>query len=274
MAYDLVVRNGTVIDGTGGPRRQADVAVVGGSIAAVGKIGESGLEELDAEGHVVTPGFVDGHTHMDAQVFWDELGTSSCWHGITTAVMGNCGFTLAPARPDERALVVRNLERAEDISADAMAQGITWTWATFGEYLNAIDATRKGINYACLIGHSALRTWAMGQRAFTDVATADDLEVMERELVDGLHAGAVGFSTSRSATHATPEGRPVASRLASWEEVTALVDVVARSSGAGFQLAAEFLQKCWVQGIPSNASTTNDGSNIWLFRVAFRSYLG
>ncbi len=241
MAYDLVIRNGTVIDGTGAPRRQASVAVVGSRIAAVGKIDESGREEIDAEGCVVSPGFVDGHTHMDAQVFWDELGTSSCWHGVTTVVMGNCGFTLAPARPDGRALVVRNLERAEDISADAMAEGIVWTWATFGEYLDAVDATAKGINYACCIGHSALRTWAMGERAFSDPASSDDLAVMERELIDGLHAGAVGFSTSRSPSHATPDGRPVASRLASWEEVEALVDVVRRTSSAGFQLAAEFL---------------------------------
>jgi N-acyl-D-aspartate/D-glutamate deacylase len=204
--------------------------------------------------------------------------------------MGNCGFTLAPARPDERALVVRNLERAEDISADAMAQGITWTWATFGEYLDAIDATRKGINYACLVGHSALRTWAMGQRAFTDTATGDDLEIMERELDDGLRSGAVGFSTSRSATHATPDGRPVASRLASWQEVVALVDVVARASGAGFQLAAEFLApevlgprdpeerehyKRRLQRLAlSSGVTTSDGSNVWLFRAACRSYLG
>ena len=149
MAYDLVIRNGTVIDGTGGPRRQASVAVAAGRIAAVGKVDEPGREEIDAEGCIVSPGFVDGHTHMDAQVFWDELGTSSCWHGVTTAVMGNCGFSLAPARPDERALVVRNLERAEDISAEAMAQGITWTWATFSEYLDAVEATPKGINYAC-----------------------------------------------------------------------------------------------------------------------------
>ncbi len=241
MAYDLVIRNGTVIDGTGAPRRRASVAVVAGRIAAVGQVDETGREEIDAEGCVVSPGFVDGHTHMDAQVFWDELGTSSCWHGVTTVVMGNCGFTLAPARPDARALVVRNLERAEDIPADAMAEGIPWTWATFGEYLDAVDVMAKGINYACLIGHSALRTWAMGERAFSDAASSDDLAVMERELVDGLHAGAVGFSTSRSPSHVTPDGRPVASRLASWEEVQALVGVVGRTSSGGFQLAAEFL---------------------------------
>src|SRR5688572_23121316 len=158
VTYDLVIRNGTVIDGTGAPRRQADVAVQNGRIAAVGDVDGSGREELDAEGHVVAPGFVDGHTHMDAQLFWDEIGTSSCWHGVTTVVMGNCGFTLAPARPDARELVVRNLERAEDIAAEAMAQGIDWTWSTFSEYLDAVDGTTKGLNHAGSIGHSALRT--------------------------------------------------------------------------------------------------------------------
>lgn len=126
----------------------------------------------------------DGHTHMDAQVFWDQFGTCSCWHGVTSVVMGNCGFTLAPVTltRDDRALVVRNLERAEDISAEAMAQGIEWTWSTFPEYLNAVDRVPKGINYAANIGHSALRTWVMGQRAFTDAATADDLGAMATEL--------------------------------------------------------------------------------------------
>jgi N-acyl-D-aspartate/D-glutamate deacylase len=239
MTYDLVVRNGTVVDGSGGPRRRADVAVSAGRIAAIGEIAEAGREEIDAEGHIVAPGFVDAHTHMDAQVFWDELGTSSCYHGVTTVVMGNCGFTLAPARPDERALVVRNLERAEDISAEAMALGIDWTWATFAEYLDAVEARPKGINYAGSIGHSALRTWAMGERAFTETATPDDLDVMARELRAALSAGAVGFTTSRSSSHVTADDRPVASRQASWEEVETLVGIMAKESGGGFQLAPE-----------------------------------
>ncbi len=177
---------------------------------------------------------------MDAQVFWDQLGTSSCWHGVTTVVMGNCGFTLAPARPDARELVVRNLERAEDIAAEAMAQGIDWTWTTFAEYLDAVDRLPKGINYAASIGHSALRTWAMGERAFEERATQDDMTIMEQELRDALRAGAVGFTTSRSPLHATPDDRPVASRLASWDEVVQLVTVVGQESTAVFQLAEEF----------------------------------
>src|ERR1700716_1813073 len=128
MAYDLVVRNGTVVDGSGLGSYRADVGVVGDTIAFVGRIRDRGRQEIDAEGQVVTPGFVDGHTHMDAQVFWDPSGTNSCWHGVTTVVMGNCGFTLAPVHSDARALVVRNLERAEDMNPAALAAGIDWTW--------------------------------------------------------------------------------------------------------------------------------------------------
>ena len=131
MSFDMVIRGGTVVDGSGLGSFRADVGVVDGRIASVGKIAERGAEEIDAEGHVVTPGFIDGHTHMDAQVFWDASGSSSCWHGVTSAVMGNCGFTLAPVRSDERALVVRNLERAEDIDPVALAEGIDWSFETF-----------------------------------------------------------------------------------------------------------------------------------------------
>lgn len=147
---------------------------------------------------------------MDAQVFWDPFGTSSCFQGVTTVVMGNCGFTLAPARRDARELVVPNLERAEDMDATLLAAGIDWEWETFAEYLDAVDRRPKAFNYAAQVGHSALRTWAMGERAFDVVATEDDLTVMERELQDALRAGAVGFTTSCTDQHATSDDRPVA----------------------------------------------------------------
>jgi N-acyl-D-aspartate/D-glutamate deacylase len=239
VAYDLVIRDGTVIDGSGLPRVRADVGVKDGCIAAVGRIRQKGNQEIDAEGHVVTPGFIDGHTHMDAQVFWDPYGTSSCWHGITTVVMGHCGFTLAPAREHERALVVRNLERAEDIPPEALAAGIDWSWETFAEYLTAVDRAPKAMNYAANIGHSALRTWAMGERAFEEPATEDDLDRMEGELLSALRAGAMGLSTSRSYSHETSDDRPVASRLADWSEVRRLVCAMGEAGPGIFQISKE-----------------------------------
>jgi N-acyl-D-amino-acid deacylase len=214
MPYDLVIKNGTVIDGSGLPGFRADVGVRHGRIVSIGRIRERGRETLDAEGHVVAPGFVDGHTHMDAQIFWDPLGTSSCYHGITTVVMGNCGFTLAPCAAKDKHFVVRNLQRAEDIPPEAMEAGIDWRWTTFPEFLDTLESLPKGINYAGYIGHSALRTYVMGERAFDKPATEDDLRAMERELRDALRAGAMGFTTSRSPSHETPDHRPVASRVA------------------------------------------------------------
>ena len=239
MNLDIVVRNGHVVDGSGlGPYR-ADVGISEGRIVTIGRIRERGATDIDAEGHVITPGFIDGHTHLDAQVFWDPLGANDCWHGVTTAVMGNCGFTLAPAAPDARALVVRNLERAEDISGAAMAAGIDWNWTTFAEYLDAVDQLPKGINYAANIGHSALRTYVMGERAFEEEATPDDLAAMTSELLSSLQAGAYGFTTSRTRHHQTSDDRPVASRIASWDEVCALVRVLGDANVGTFQFVED-----------------------------------
>ena len=239
MQYDLLIKNGMVVDGSGLPRFQADVAIAEGKIAAIGKIRENAREVVDAEGHVVSPGFVDGHTHMDAQVFWDPLGTCSCWHGITSVVMGNCGFSLAPCSEEDKLLVMRNLERAEDISPEAMEAGIKWSWTTYPEYLDAVERLPKGINYSAYIGHSALRTYVMGERAFTEEATPDDLESMKREVRNAIQAGAAGFTTSRTRNHQTPDGQPVASRLATWDEVRQLVGVLGELNSGVFEIAGE-----------------------------------
>lgn len=224
MAFDLVVRNGMIVDGSGLPRYRGDIGVRDGRIAEIGRLsGAAARETLDADGRVVAPGFVDGHTHMDAQVFWDPIGTSSCFQGVTSVVMGNCGFTLAPCREAEADLVFRNLERAEDISRDAMLAGIKWRWESFPQFLDVLETLPKGINYAGYIGHCALRTYVMGQRAFTDEATADDLAQMTRLVREAVVAGAHGFSTTRSVNHQTSDDKPVASRLASWGEFEALV---------------------------------------------------
>jgi len=239
MNYDLIIKNGAIIDGSGAARFNADIGIKDGIITTVGSVDGDATEVIDAKGQVVTPGFIDGHTHMDAQISWDPLGTCSVWHGITTVVMGNCGFTLAPCAAKDKHLVVRNLERAEDISGAAMEAGIDWTWETYPQYLDALEALPKGINYSGYVGHSALRTYAMGERAFTDEATADDMAIMKKELGDSIRAGAIGFSTSRTRNHQTPQGLPVSSRLATWDEVKELVGVMSELDAGIFEIASE-----------------------------------
>ena len=239
MAYDLVIKNGFIVDGSGGPRFPADVGVKNGRIARIGRINERADRVINADGQVVSPGFVDGHTHMDAQIFWDPLGSCSCYHGVTTVIMGNCGFTLAPCAEKDADFVFRNLERAEDLSRDAMRAGINWRWETFREYLDVIDSLPKGINYGGYIGHSALRTYVMGERAFSEQATTDDLKRMRAEVQDALRAGAIGFSTSRTYNHLTSDDRPVASRVADWDEVRAIVNAMGELGAGIFELAGE-----------------------------------
>ena len=237
--YDLLIRNGEVVDGSGGARYRADVAVQNGRIVRIGRLRERARQTIDAEGQVVSPGFVDGHTHMDAQIFWDPLGQCSCYHGVTSVVMGNCGFTLAPCKADDANYVFRNLERAEDISREAMLEGIDWRWETFPEFMDVIDALPKGINYAGYIGHSALRTYVMGERAFTEAATEDEVKRMAAIAREAVQLGAVGFSTSRTFNHTTADDRPVASRVAEWDEVRAIVNAVGETGRGIFEIAGE-----------------------------------
>ncbi len=239
MQYDLVIKNGFVVDGSGAARYPADVGVMAGKIVNIGRINARARRTVDAEGQVVAPGFVDGHTHMDAQIFWDPLGSSSCYHGVTTVIMGNCGFTLAPCAAEDADMVFRNLERAEDLSRDAMLAGIDWQWETFPEYLDVIDRLPKGINYGGYIGHSALRTYVMGERAFTEQASDAELKTMRHAVQDAVRAGAMGFSASRTYNHITADDRPVASRVADWEEVRAIVNAMGELGAGVFEIASE-----------------------------------
>ena len=237
--YDLAIKGGTVVDGSGNPRFRADVGVKDGVVTAVGRLSGTAAETIDADGHIVTPGFVDGHTHMDAQVFWDPLGSCSCYHGVTTAVMGNCGFTLAPCKESDADHVFRNLERAEDIAREALLAGINWRWETYPEYLDVVDSLPKGINYAGYMGHSALRTYVMGDRAFEDQASQDEVGTMARLAQEAIRAGAIGFTTSRSPNHQTSDHKPVSSRLAHWDEVRAIVNAVGETGAGIFEIAGE-----------------------------------
>ena len=239
MTFDLLIRNGTLVDGSGTPRYRADVGVKQGRIAEIGRIRTPARETIDAEGMIVAPGFIDGHTHMDAQVAWDPAGTCSCWHGVTTVVMGNCGFALAPCKPEAREWFAECLEAVEDIPKDAMVAGIDWRWETFPDYLDAVESFPKAINYAAYIGHSALRMYAMGERALDREADEDDLEFMADLVQEALLAGAVGLSSSRATTHIRPDGGPVASRIASWGEIAHLVHAMAALNAGIFQVGPD-----------------------------------
>ena len=238
---DLLIKGGTVVDGSGAKRFVADVGISGGRIVSVGRVSAPARRVIDAHGLVVAPGFIDGHTHMDAQVMWDPLGTCSCYHGVTTVVMSNCGFTLAPCKPADREWYASCLSYVEDIPAAAMAAGIDWTWETFPEYLAAVERRPKALNHAMYIGHSALRMYVMGRRALTDEATDDEIRAITRLIQEALRAGAVGVSTSRTHTHMTPEGSPVASRQAAWKEVEAIFAAMAALGTGIFQIGQELL---------------------------------
>jgi N-acyl-D-amino-acid deacylase len=239
MTLDLLIRGGTVVDGSGTKRFTADVGIRHGMIAEVGRITSTAARTIDADGLIVSPGFIDGHTHMDAQVAWDPLGSCSCWHGVTSVVMSNCGFALAPCKPEDRDLYARCLSAVEDIPTEAMAAGIDWTWETFPEYLATVEHLPKAINYGMYIGHSALRMYAMGKRAFTEKATEDEMARMADLVKEALKVGAMGFSSSRASTHVTPDNTPVASRIAEWEEIDRILAAMAELDAGIFQVGPD-----------------------------------
>lgn len=239
MSLDLLIKNGTVVDGSGLPRFRADVGVESGRIVEIGRIRAPADRTFDADGLIVAPGFIDGHTHMDAQVNWDPLGSCSCWHGVTSVVMGNCGFALAPCKPEDREWFARCLTAVEDIPTEAMMSGIEWTWESFPEYLATVERLPKALNYGMYIGHSALRMYVMGRRGLEERANEDDLRAMAHTVEEAVRAGAMGFSTSRATTHVTPDGSPVASRIADWEEIDRLVGALAALDAGIFQIGPD-----------------------------------
>src|SRR5690349_15385509 len=209
VSHDLVIANGTVVDGTGAPRRRADVAVDGDRITAVADPGAAGAAKrtIDADGRFVTPGFVDLHSHLDAQIGWDPLMSSSCWHGVTSVVMGNCGMTFAPVRPGAAPVLAVAMESVEDIPASCILDGLPWSWESYGEYLDVVDALPKGINTGGYVGDVALRTYVIGDAACeTDYrATDDELAAMAREVERALEAGAPGYNETDGTTSRVDE---------------------------------------------------------------------
>src|SRR5262245_11958097 len=225
MAFDLIVKNGMVVDGTGFSRYRADVAVKDGRIVEMGRVRGAAATTIDADGLVVAPGVIDLHTHYDAQPFWDKLCTSSIWHGVTTVLTGNCGLTLAPLRPEHRETMLATFCCVEDLPVKSLAAVLPWTWETFGEYLGAIDHG-LGVNMMPLVGHNPLRLGAMGAAAWERAATAAETAAMQELLRGALEAGAWGWSTTASPTHAGPSGEPVPTRLADGEERLALARTI------------------------------------------------
>jgi N-acyl-D-aspartate/D-glutamate deacylase len=230
--YDLIIRNAAICDGTGAPRRSGDVGVDAGRIAGVGRCDGRAARTIDGAGLVLAPGFIDLHTHYDCQVSWDPALTPSCWHGVTTVVMGNCGFTIAPCRPADRGLLMEMLLYVEGMPTEALRAGIRWEWETFPEYLAALERWRPGLNVGVFVGHSALRYFVMGAEASARAAGEDELRRMQDVVRDAMRAGAMGFSTSESPTHFFGDGTPVPSRMALREEILALASVL-REFGRG-----------------------------------------
>ena len=232
MTFDLLVRNAQVIDGTGAPAFPGDVAVQGGKIAEVGKVTGGAKRVIDARGQVLAPGFIDIHTHLDAQLLWDPLASSSCWHGITTAVLGNCSFGIAPCRPKDRHYLLHTLERVEGMSLKALEAGVDWSWETYPQYMDRIGQ-RLGMNIAALVGHSAVRQYVMGEAAAERAASADEIAGMRSVMQEALDAGAYGMSFNFLPAHNAGDGRPIPCRLANVDEVLAMTSLMRGSKSGG-----------------------------------------
>jgi N-acyl-D-amino-acid deacylase len=283
---ELVIRGGAVVDGTGAPSVRADVAIEGGRIAAIGPR-LSGARTLDASGCVVAPGFVDIHTHYDAQVFWDPALTPSCFHGVTTVVAGNCGFSIAPTRPAHRDTIARTLESVEDMNPASLAAGVPWDFETHPEYLASVGRRGIALNFGAYVGHTAVRLYVMGAAAYERHATPDEVARMCDVVRESMRAGAVGLATSFAPTHLGIDGKPVPSRFAELAEFEAMANVlrelgrgvVAVTPGQGFFREIYDFQRrvgvpvtytallaipgFWQMGAKLNAEETAAGADVW-----------
>ena len=260
MAHDVVVRGGQVVDGTGRHAFTADVAIDGDTVTTVGAVEQEGRREIDARGHIVTPGFVDIHTHLDAQIAWDPLLTPLSWHGVTTALLGNCGVTFAPVRPNDAGTLAGMMETVEDIPAPAILGGLPWNWEGYGGYLDAITGNDPAINVAGLVGHCAVRFYVMGERAVDEQPTEADLDRMAEVVGESIEAGAVGFSTSRIIGHRLPDGRDVPGTHAEHDELLRIARAVKAAGGGLMQnvldLSGKFESE--LDLIRKQAETTGD----------------
>lgn len=239
-SYDLVIRDGTIVDGTGRPGYRGDVAVRDGLIVAVGTVNGSGKREIDAAGKIVTPGFVDIHTHYDGQATWDAEMAPSSWHGVTTVIMGNCGVGFAPAAPDRHEWLIGLMEGVEDIPGTALSEGLTWDWETFPEYIDALEKLPRTVDIGTQVPHGAVRAYVLGDRERPGaVPTEDEIAQMAGIVEEGIRAGALGFSTSRTVLHRSIEGEVVPGTTATAEELVAIGKAMGRVGHGVFELASD-----------------------------------
>ena len=240
MSLDLVIRNGEIVDGTGAESFEGDVGIKDGLITAVGEVEETGTREIDAKGNVVSPGFIDLHTHLDAQIGWDPLMTPVSWHGVTTALMGNCGVTFAPCRPTDQELLAGMMETVEDIPKQAILSGLSWDWEDYGGYLDSIERLNPAVNVAGMVGHCAVRFYVMGERAVEEQATEDELKQMADIVGHSIDRGAVGFSTNRYPPHKLPDGRSIPGTFAEAKELVSIANAVGPRNGLMQAVGADF----------------------------------